>query len=122
MALASNTIPKIKFQIIITMFQGTYMLKEFMHTLHQLPQIEFVSQLSPSNVTHSTLQTIADGKADFDIEGYQMSHSRYQYVDYMYPIMDETAMVFMYTAYQGKILNVFIYSTCYGFSRLCVLS
>ena len=47
-----------------------------------LSDIEIVTELSPSNITHPLIQTISDGKADLLAVSAGMTHSRYSLVDF----------------------------------------
>ena len=47
-----------------------------------LSDIEIVTELSPSNITHPFIQTISDGKADLITANAGMTHSRYNLVDF----------------------------------------
>ena len=59
--------------------QGAYLLNEIQD---RLPKVEMINELSESNLTNPVFQTIFDGKADMDIDKFQVTHERFRWIDF----------------------------------------
>ena len=64
----------------------TWMLDIIQVMNMSLADVEIVTELSPSNVTHPLIQTLMDGKADVLPAHAGVSHKRYQFVDFSAPL------------------------------------
>lgn len=71
---------------ILWQSQGSYLLKDI---ANKLPPIKFITNFSAPIVAHPALQTIYEGHADLDLDYYQHTHERYQYVDFVSPFLSE---------------------------------
>ena len=73
----------------------------------KLPKLEFISDLPKSNWTHPSIQSIADGKTDFDPDLFGYNWERFQFVDYSFPVFNE--YIYIISAKQvdvrGKVLD-----------------
>ena len=75
-----------------------------------LSEVEMVTELSPSNVTHPWIQTLVDGKADIVPAKAGITHSRYQFVDFSHSIEYIETRIFS-KKQPKKLMGNFIYKT-----------
>ena len=75
--------------------EGSFWMKDIRH---QLPPLEFITEFSPSNQTHVAIQTIADGKADMDIDYYQLYWQRLQFVNFLYPTISDVDKLHIFSS------------------------
>ena len=70
---------------------------------HKLPPLEFVTNFSASTKTHVALQTMFDGNADMDLDEFQVSWSRYQFVDFLHPRMNDNMGLYIFSAVDNSV-------------------
>ena len=59
-----------------------------------LPPFEVVWDLSPSNTTFATIQTLADGKGDMEPTDYGVTWGRFQFIDFSLPYSADEDFIF----------------------------
>ena len=73
----------------------------------KLPPMEFVTELSESNWTISSIQSIIDGKVDFEPDFFFVYWERFQHVDYSVYVRYESIRIISAKSYDigGQVLK-----------------